>query len=115
MWARTSEVMLGLWLAASPFIFGHPAHEPRLWWNDFGMAFLIVTLSLLSFWSRASHAHLLNLFVGLWLVGIGYFGSGRPPTPAGQNELIVGLVLLMLALIPSEATLPPWEWREKGV
>jgi hypothetical protein len=113
MWARTAEVMLGLWLAASPFIFGHPPDEPALWWNDFGAAFLMVTVSLLSFWGRASHAHLLNILVGLWLVGFGYFGSGDPPSPAAQNDLIVGILLLMLAIVPSHAALPPWEWREK--
>jgi hypothetical protein len=112
MWARTTEVMLGLWLAASPFVFGHPPEEPGPWWNDFGTASVVVTVSLLSFWSGARHAHLLNLLAGLWLVGFGYLG-GDPPSPAAQNDLIVGLLLLMLAIIPSEATLPPGEWREK--
>lgn len=113
MWARTVEVMLGLWLGASPFIFGHPTDEPGLWWNDLGTAFLVVTISLLSFWSSTSHAHLLNIPVALWLLAFGYFGSGEPPSPAAQNELMVGLLLLMIAIIPSGATLPPEEWRKR--
>ena len=114
MWARTVEVMLGLWLAASPFIFRHPADEPALWWSDLGCAFLVVTISLLSFWSRTAHAHFLNVLVALWLVGFGYFGSGDPPTPAAQNSLVTGLLLLLLAILPSQATLPPEEWRKKA-
>lgn len=114
MWSRTAEVMLGFWLAASPFIFSHSADEPGLWWNDFGCAFVILALSLVSFWSRARRAHLLNILVGVWLVGFGYLGSGpAQPTPASQNQLLVGLVLLMLAIIPSQATLPPPGWRRK--
>jgi hypothetical protein len=113
MWARTVEVMLGFWLGASPFIFSHSPVEPRLWWNDLGSAFLIITISLFSFWSRTMRAHLLNILMALWLIGFGYFGfGGEPPPPAAQNDLTVGLILLMLAVIPSEATLPPKGWRE---
>jgi hypothetical protein len=46
--------------------------------------------------------------VGLWLMGWGY-ASGA--APAFQNDLIVGLVLVMLAVIPNEATQPPRSWR----
>jgi hypothetical protein len=112
MWARTVEVMLGVWLAASPFIFRHAPDELPFWWNDFGSAFLIITISLLSFGTRTRRAHLLNILVALWLLGFGYFGSGDPPPPAAQNEMVVGLILLMLAIIPSQATLPPKGWRE---
>ena len=111
MWARTAEVMLGLWLAASPFIFGHLPAERGLWWSDFASALLIVTLSLFSFWNRSRRAHLLNIGVALWLVGFGYFGFGGAPPPGAQNELLVGLLLLMLAIVPSQATLPPVAWR----
>jgi hypothetical protein len=73
-----------------------------------------VTVSLFSFWHRAIRLHLLNLPVALWLVGFGYFGSGATPPPAAQNELIVGIVLLMFAIIPTQAMLPPHGWREKA-
>ena len=110
MWARAVEVMLALWLAASPFIFGHSPAEPRLWWNDLVCAGLIMTLSLFSFWSRTTQAHLLNIAVALWLMGFGYFGFGYPPPPAAQNDFALGILLLMLAIIPSHATQPPKRW-----
>jgi hypothetical protein len=111
MWARTAEVMLGLWLMASPFIFSHPPEEPGLWWRDFAAGLLIVTSSLLSFWRPTARAHLLNILVGLWLVGSGYLGSVGPPTAAAQNALATGLILLMLAIVPVQASLPPRGWR----
>jgi hypothetical protein len=29
-----------------------------------------------------------------------------------QNDLLTGLLLLMLAIVPNEASLPPQAWRE---
>ena len=112
MWARTAEVMLAAWLAASPFIFGHGAEERGLWWSDFGSALLIVTFSLFSFWGRARRAHLSNIAVALWLVSYGYLGFGGTPPPGAQNEILVGLLLLMLSIVPSQSTLPPPEYRQ---
>lgn len=112
MWPRTVEVMLGLWLAASPFIFGHSAAEPRLWWNDLVCAALVMTISLASFWGRTRRAHLLNIAVALWLMGFAYFTFGDPPPPAAQNDFAVGILLLMLAIIPTPASVPPQSWIE---
>jgi hypothetical protein len=112
MWARTVEVMLGFWLAASPFIFDHSDDNVLLWWNDFLCAFLIIAFSLLSFWHRTSRMHLANIAIALWLMGFGYLGFSYPVPPAGQNTIMLGLILLMLAIIPSKATFPPKKWRE---
>jgi len=71
-----------------------------------------VAFSLLSFAPGFRYAHLLTAAVALWLVGFGYFGGGAGPPPALQNDLLVGLTLLMLAILPSEAHLPPPAWRD---
>lgn len=115
MWPRTVEVMLGLWLAMSPFIFSHSPDQPGLWWTDFGAAFLIITVSFASFGKRTRRAHLLNILIALWLVGYSYFAFSESPPPAVQNDLTVGILLLMLAIIPSRATAPPAGWSELSV
>jgi hypothetical protein len=111
MWARTTEVMLAMWLAVSPFVFRHPPGERSLWGNDLACALLVATLSLLSFRRSLGRAHLGNLAVGLWLVGVGYVGAHPEPVPASQNHAVLGLVLLMLAIVPSRATEPPPAWQ----
>lgn len=112
MWARVIETMLGCWLALSPFIFRHPV-EARGWWlNDLTCAFIVVTLALLSLWPPLRHAHLGLIVVALWLMGFGYFAAPHSLPPALQNDLLTGLVLLMLAIIPNEALQPPAAWRE---
>lgn len=112
MWPRVVELMLGLWLAASPFIFRHPGDQVMLWVNDLGGALAVVTFSLASFWKPAQWAHWLTGLVALWLVGFAYFGFDRPGPAGAQNEITVGLLLLMMFFLPNEANLPPEEWRE---
>jgi hypothetical protein len=109
MWARVVEVMVGCWLGMSPFIFGHM--RTRSAWVDLSAAAAVAALALLSFWSRSRHAHALNGAVGLTLAATGYLTSGDPPSAAAQNQLLVGLVLLMLAIVPNEASRPPRSWQ----
>ena len=112
MWARVIEVMLGCWLAISPFIFVHDSTAGTLWVNDLSCAFAVVLFALLSFWKPLRHAHLAIGVVGGWLIGFGYLMSPYPPPPAFQNYILVGLLLMMLAVVPNEASAPPSSWRE---
>jgi hypothetical protein len=111
MWGRVVELMLGLWLVLSPFIFGHDTLHPGLWRNDFACGVAIVLLALLSFWHTLRHVHLLNLLVAAWLIGFGYIYGGYPSPPGAQNNILLGLILLLFAIIPNEANQPPPPWR----
>jgi hypothetical protein len=111
MWARVIEVMLGCWLALSPFIFRHHAEERALWFTDLLSATAVIVFALVSFWSPLRVAHVANLVVALWLIAIGFWGSQYPTPAALQNYIVVGFLLLMFAIIPNEATRPPLAWR----
>ena len=111
MWARIVEVMLGCWLALSPFIFRHAAGEKVLWLSDLFSALAVIMFALVSFWPPLRYAHLAIVVVALWLIGFGFWASGYPAPPAVQNDILVGLLLLMFAIIPNEANLPPRAWR----
>jgi len=106
MWARAIEVMLGCWLAMSPFVFRHGSEERMLWINDLTCGLAIVTLALLSFWSPLRYMHLAILAPAFWLVFFGFI-AGHPAPPASQNHILLGLLLLMFAIIPNEANSPP--------
>jgi hypothetical protein len=112
MWARIIEVMLGCWLAMSPFIFRHAGEDKFLWFNDLFSAIAIIAFALVSFWPPLQFAHVANLLVALWLIAFGFWASPYPTPPALQNDIMVGLMLLMFAIIPNEATRPPIPWRE---
>lgn len=116
MWPRVVEIMLGLWLILSPFIFHHPDSHPAWWSNDMLCGSLVIVLSLLSFWPPFRLSYLLILLVALWLSISSYVqfqNLGHPDLPpaALQNQFVLGLVLLMLAILPSEADEPPLSWR----
>lgn len=111
MWARAVEVMLGLWLLVSPFIFGHYGQRPPLVMSDLGAGAAVILLSLATFAPSLRRAHLLNLLVAAWLVGFGRFGFPHPAPAGAQNQILVGLVLLLLAIVPPESSRPPLSWR----
>jgi hypothetical protein len=103
MWARVIEVMLGLWLAVSPFVFRHAADNTTLWINDFACGFAVVTLALVSFWRPLRYAHLAIALVALWLIVYGFI-TPYPAPPASQNHILLGLVLVMFAIIPNDTS-----------
>ncbi len=110
MWARVVEVMLGCWLGLSPFIFRHTAEEKGFWVNDLLCGFAVVTLALASFWHPLRHARIAIAAIALWLILFGFL-TAPPAPPASQNHILTGLLLLMFAIIPNEANLPPRAWR----
>lgn len=113
MWPRTTEVMLGLWLAISPFIFEHPPDATLLWTIDLACGFLVIAVSLISHSSRFPRMHLVNIAVATVLIVIGYVLAGTGQFAGAQNQMVVGLILLMLAILPSETTQPPPQWRNQ--
>lgn len=110
MWARAVEIILACWLAVSPFIFSHPAGAAFLWYNDYACALAIIVISSLALWPRIEKVHYLNAVVSAYLIGVGYTAA-VPPPPAYQNYIVVGVVLLVFAVIPTPTTLPPWSWQ----
>ncbi|MBS0625138.1 MAG: hypothetical protein JSS32_03725 [Verrucomicrobia bacterium] len=113
MWARVIEFMLACWLSLSPFILRYSDEEPTYFWaSDFTCAFLIALFSLLSFWHPLRKIHLMNLGVAIWLWTLGYLNFPEVALPPQENSVAIGLLLLMLALIPNHAHLPPPSWRD---
>src|SRR5688572_25128019 len=110
MWARVVEFMLGCWLAISPFIFRHPADDLALWVTDWIAAGLVILFALLSYWPPLKHIHLVTAAVALALVAVGRLLAWEDPPPGAQNQIVVGLLLLMFALVPSHASRPPDAW-----
>jgi hypothetical protein len=112
MWSRVVEVMLGCWLLISPFLFAHPAEEISWWITDMAAGLVVIVCALASYWPPTRHAHLLTLLVAAALIGFAYQSAGQDAVPsAHQNEGILGLLLMMFAVIPNEATRPPQSWE----
>jgi hypothetical protein len=111
MWARVVEFMLGCWLAISPFIFRHPADEWGLWVVDWGAACLVMAFALLSYWPPLKRMHLATAVLSIGLIAVGRFFFGEHPPAGAQNQIMIGLLLLMFALVPSHASSRPEAWQ----
>ncbi len=107
MWPRQLELTLALWLLVSPFVFGH-AGDTGWWATDLLGGYAAAMFALLPYWRPLRRVHLLNLAIAAWLI---VYGWARAPAPAAQNELTVGVLLALIAVIPSEASQPPPRWR----
>jgi hypothetical protein len=104
--------MLGCWPAVSPFVFRHSSDNAMLWATDWIAACLVILFALLSYWPPLSKIHLATAALSIGLVAVGRFSSWEHPPAGAQNQIVVGLLLLMFALVPSHATRPPVAWRE---
>ena len=112
MWPRVVEIMLGCWLLVTPFVFRETPAIVEYSASAVASGAVVVVASLLSFWKPARLAHLVTLAAALWLSVHGYFSAPRPGPPAAQNELVVGLTLLLFAILPNEINAAPRPWRD---
>jgi len=112
MWARVIEFMLACWLAISPFVFRHDPDQAFLWASDLVSAAVVASVALLSFRRSLRKLHLVHLVTGVWLIGVGVLGAPSPPPPALQNDVVVGLLLWMFAIVPSDSATPPPRWTD---
>jgi hypothetical protein len=101
MWARVSEVLLGVWVFCSPFIFHSADHAIST--NDVICGLAISAFALLSFTRTFRHAHFATIAVAAWLVVLGFL-TPAPAPPASQNHILSGLLLLMFSIIPNHAS-----------
>lgn len=113
MWGRVVEIMFAVWLGLSPFIFGVQS-DPVILWVDLSVAFAICCFSGLAYWPPLRYAHLMNLAIALGLILWGRFYV-VPPTPPHENHIALGLLLMLVAIVPNEASLPPQVWRRRPI
>ena len=112
MWARVVEMATAIWLAVSPWVFYSPPTDSATMWIDQGIAVAIFLFACFSYWPITRHCHLLTLFIAIGLIAWGRL-DGTPPQPIHQNHIIAGLFLLMIAIIPNDASQPPEVWQAK--
>lgn len=110
MWPRIVEVMLGLWLVLSPLTFRLGAGDRALIVNHVFYGAAAVVASLIAI--RVPFMHAVIVAIGLWLLGYGYAAHGYLSIPGCQNLMIVGALLCVLGIIPTDCLEPPRSWRE---
>ena len=108
-WPRYCELALALWLVAASWILDYQNSTHQAMTVIPGGAILL--LDILSIASPRRYSYL-----GVAGVALGLLAYGFLAMPVGltgtENNVIVALLLLMFAILPTEATLPPASWRD---
>lgn len=122
LWVHFGVMMMGLWLATSPFVFGtftatqfsdavmQVTAERELWdadlrnlltaWNDLIVGLLIVILAMFSLSRRGGLAQWANTVLGVWLL-FAPVVFWTPSAAVYANDTLVGsLVIAFTILIP---------------
>lgn len=111
MWPRTVEIMLAFWLLLGPFIFDPSGRAPLPFAASYVAAFATLTFSSLSFFRKWERAHVGTLGAGVLLTTLAYVAAGPEAAPGYQNLIISGLLISMMAMIPSHCDVPPKKWE----
>jgi hypothetical protein len=110
MWARLCEMLLGAWLAASPFILPTEGSPRWILMNETVCGALCIAVAAVACLSPRRPWNLLQIPLGLWFASAAYFTSPSPATANAQNDLLTAFFLLNFAIIPTRTSNPPPEW-----
>jgi hypothetical protein len=109
-WPRYIEMLLGAWLILSAWVVEHP--DPAVFQAvAITAGVIIIVLDIAAIVSPRRLAYLGIVAVAFGLLAFGYL-SEHPESQGVQSTVSVGLFLLMFAILPTEATLPPASWRD---
>ncbi|MGD2168676.1 MAG: hypothetical protein PVI40_00345 [Chlamydiota bacterium] len=108
MWARIIELFIAGFLIASSWIFQSSSF---LWIFNIITTTWIILFSLLSFSHRLRKIHLMNIIAALALAICAFIQPDPPPPPVYQNYMVLALLLIMFAVLPTEASKAPIPWR----
>ncbi|WP_229074466.1 SPW repeat protein [Actinoplanes sp. DH11] len=94
--------LAGLWLLAAPMLLGHrEAGAPPAVVNDIAVGLLLLVLATIRVArpGRARVLSLVNVLLGFWLLVAPFRLGYGTVLPATLNDLVVGLIVIMLAAL----------------
>jgi uncharacterized membrane protein len=93
-WTLLASAVLGLWLMASPAVFGS---EPPAANSNYLVGALVVTVALTALAEVGRPVRFVNALFGVWVVAAPWLLSGATPV-AAWNDVLVGVALILLSL-----------------
>jgi general stress protein CsbA len=99
IWAQIINAFLGVWLMASPTVFGY-AGAARI--NDVVVGPLAATFAIIALWEVTRTVGKANVVLGVWLV-LASWVLGYENVFATVNQFVVGLIMAALAMTRANA------------
>jgi hypothetical protein len=98
-WAQIINAVLGVWLMASPAVFGY-AGAGRI--NDVVVGPVAATLAIIAFWEVTRVVGKANVALGVWLVVASWVLGYERVIPM-INEFVVGVAMVAFAMTRGKA------------
>jgi hypothetical protein len=95
------NLLAGAWLIASPFVLDYVGGDSRLNPIICGAIIAFVALVRMGVW-RAEWLSVINIAVGAWLFGSGFWLATSPS--ATWNSWLLGVAVIVLSLLSIDAT-----------
>ena len=111
MWPRIAEILIGAWLAVSPWLLTKGA-VPSQMAIDVIAGLLFVLFAIIELTTSYRSAHFLSILVALVLTAWGWFHVESIPFSLPQHDILVGLTILVFAIIPTGISTPPEGWQQ---
>jgi hypothetical protein len=112
-WASWINVILGIWLIISPWIVGYAMHGTPMW-NNIVLGVLVLILGLVASSSRFAAPSWWNVVFGIWLIISPFLLRYARLEGAMVNDLVLGVVVGVLALIAGLEKSSPSRRRAVG-
>jgi hypothetical protein len=96
-WQDQVILLLGLWLAVSPWAFSYPDGSPQML-NALVSGLVMAVLAAFDLYKTYFWAVIVNLLVGVWVAASPWILRLAEQRVLMWNELVVGLAVVVLAL-----------------
>lgn len=93
-WVDWVNVILGLWLMASPWLLPVTAGDRTATWVSWSVGVGIVTLACFAMYKPAIWASVVGILFGVWLMASPWMLELANLSPAATNALIVGALVI---------------------
>ncbi len=114
VWASSLNVIAGLWLILAPFILGYSDFAPAFW-NDVIVGVLILASAFAATRTYSPNPSWMNVVLGVWLILAPFMLNYDGYRAALANDLCVGLLVGILALLAALAKAPLTRGRATGM
>ena len=97
-WQDAANLVLGIWLAISPWVLGYALQGP-LAWNAHLVGVAIAVMAAAALWDFQKWEEGINAALAVWLIASPWIIPALGGLPAAAwNQVVVGLAALVLAL-----------------
>jgi hypothetical protein len=97
MWAQIINALLGIWLMASPAVFGF-ADDRTISNNAHIVGPVIASFGIIACWEATRVVRYYNLLPGAWLL-LAPWVLGYDATTAIANDMVIGAAVIGLSLV----------------